>query len=71
MDNMFDSGKIKYTDDYQDVIMNKPAKPVFPEWKVYFDGSFWGHHGRDHAGKEIHLKVSHRIHSYRGNCCTV
>ena len=53
MDNMFDSGKIKYTDDYQDVIMNKPAKPVFPEWKVYFDGSFWGHHGRDHAGKEI------------------
>lgn len=21
--------------------------------KVYYEGSFWGHHGRDHAGKEI------------------
>ena len=24
-----------------------------PEWKVYFDGNIWGHHGRDYAGKEI------------------
>lgn len=23
-----------------------------PEWKVFFDGSFWGHHGRDRAGTE-------------------
>ncbi len=23
------------------------------QWKVYFDAGFWGHHGRDHAGKEI------------------
>lgn len=51
----FNYSKIKYTDDYQDVIMDIPAKPVFPEWKVYFDGSFWGHHGRDHAGKEIQI----------------
>lgn len=26
-----------------------------PKWKVFFDGDFWGHHGRDHAGKEITL----------------
>lgn len=32
------------------------AKTIFPEWKVYFDGSFWEHHGRDHAGKEIRLQ---------------
>ncbi len=24
-------------------------------WKVYYNGSFWGHHGRDHAGKEISI----------------
>ena len=24
-----------------------------PEWKVYFDGSFWGHYGKDRAGAEI------------------
>lgn len=23
------------------------------EWKVYFEGSFWGHSGRDHAGQEV------------------
>lgn len=24
-----------------------------PDWNVYFDGNFWGHHGRDRAGREI------------------
>ena len=24
-------------------------------WKVYFDGDFWGHRGKDRAGKEIKL----------------
>lgn len=28
------------------------------EWKVYFNGDFWGHHGRDHAGEEITLNRS-------------
>lgn len=28
------------------------------EWKVYFEGSFWGHRGRDHAGREILLNRS-------------
>lgn len=31
--------------------MNK--KTEFSEWKVYFEGGFWEHEGRDHAGKEI------------------
>ena len=25
------------------------------EWKVFFDGDFWGHPGKDHAGTEIRL----------------
>ena len=24
-------------------------------WKVYFEGDFWVHHSRDHAGKEIRI----------------
>lgn len=23
------------------------------EWKVFFEGDFWYHSGRDHAGKEL------------------
>ena len=30
-------------------------KQAPPEWKVYFEGSFWGHHGRDHSGTEIQI----------------
>lgn len=26
------------------------------KWKVYFEGDFWGHYGRDHAGKEIPVR---------------
>ena len=51
----FDYSRIKYTEDYYDREMNPAAEIVFPEWKVYFEGSFWGHHGRDHAGKEIRI----------------
>ena len=51
----FDYSKIKYTEDYNDIDMNPWAEVTIPEWKVYFDGTFWGHHGRDHAGKEIRL----------------
>ena len=25
-------------------------------WKVYFEGDFWGHHSREHAGKEIRIE---------------
>ena len=40
MDKTFDCGKIEST---------------APEWKVYFEGNFWGHSGRDRAGTEIKL----------------
>lgn len=49
----FDYSKIKYTEDITDPDMNVHAKVSAPEWKVYFDGSFWGHHGKDRAGTEI------------------
>lgn len=49
----FDGSQIKYTEDFEDPDMNPKARPAIPEWKVYFDGGFWGHHGRDHAGIEI------------------
>lgn len=51
----FDYSKIKYTEDYYDVDMNPEAEPTMPEWKVYFEGNFWGHSGKDHAGTEIRL----------------
>lgn len=49
----FDYSKIKYTEDYFEIVMNPEAEPTAPEWKTYFDGNFWGHQGKDHAGKEI------------------
>lgn len=51
----FDYSKIKYTEEYYDSDLNPAAEPVAPEWKVYFDGNFWGHQGKDHAAKEIPL----------------
>ena len=49
----FDYAKIKYTDDYYDLTLNPNTPPSLPDWKVYFDGNFWGYSGRDHAGTEI------------------
>ncbi len=49
----FDYSKIKYTEDIADPDMNANAEFVAPEWKVYFDGNFWRHHGKDRAGTEI------------------
>lgn len=48
----FDYSKIVYTEDYYDIDMNPSSELVCPEWKVYYDGNFWVHQGRDHAGKE-------------------
>ena len=45
-----DYSKIKFTEDYEDFI---PPEPILPEWKVYFDGNFWGHNRGQRAGKEI------------------
>lgn len=49
----FDYSKIKYTGDIADPDMNAKAELAAPEWKVYFNGNFWGHHGKDRAGVEI------------------
>lgn len=38
---------------FQKFLKRNNVELKFPEWKVYFEGSFWGHHGRDRAGKEI------------------
>lgn len=46
---------LQYTEDYYDNDMTSEAELVAPEWKVYFDGDFWGHRGKDRAGKEIKL----------------
>ncbi|EHQ89872.1 hypothetical protein [Desulfosporosinus youngiae] len=44
------------TEDYKEGIPVMGKIPeTLPEWKVYFDGNFWGHHGRERAGKEISL----------------
>lgn len=58
LQSSFDYSKIKYTEDCYDTDMNPAAEFTPPEWKVYFDGNFWGHQGRDHAGKEIRLDKS-------------
>ena len=52
----FDDSKLRYTEDYYDVTMNPAAEPPMPEWKVYFEGNFWGNSGRDRAGTEIRLE---------------
>lgn len=51
----FDYGKIKYTEDYYDLVPEPAAAPAPPEWKVTFDGGFWNHTGRARAGRELPL----------------
>lgn len=49
-----DYSKIKFTEDYEYFI---PPVPTLPEWKVYFDGNFWGHSRWQRAGKEIPTNI--------------
>lgn len=35
-----------------------PALLQEQEWKVFFSGSFWGHHGRERAGREVRVGAS-------------
>ncbi len=49
----FDLSKLKFTEDFYDSKMNPDAPEQKEVWKVYFDGSFWGHHGRGRAGREV------------------
>lgn len=51
----FDNSRIRYTEDYYDPDMNPAAEQTPPEWKVFFDGSFWNHPGKGRAGKEIRV----------------
>ena len=53
----FDLSRIPYTEDYYDPDMN-PAAPVPKEWKVTYDGGFWGGSGK--AGTEISLEKHFR-----------
>lgn len=66
LQSSFDYSKIKYTEDFYDPDMHpaiwenevmdaedsQDPHPC-PEWKVWFDGGFWGHQGKDRAGKEL------------------
>lgn len=56
LQSSFDYSKIKYTEEYYDMDMNPAAQPTVPEWKVYFEGNFWGHPKKERAGKEIPLE---------------
>ena len=49
----FDDSRLRFTEDFFDPGMNPGAPEGEEVWKVYFGGSFWGHHGRDHAGREV------------------
>lgn len=65
LQSSFDYSQIKYTEDYYDNDMTSEAELVAPEWKVYFDGDFWGHRGKDRAGKEIKLDKQFDWAGYR------
>ncbi|MGM9639146.1 MAG: hypothetical protein ACI3XT_06095 [Butyricicoccaceae bacterium] len=49
----FDYSRIQYTEEYDDPDMNPAAQPAVPEWKVSFDGGFWGPQGKTRPGKQI------------------
>ena len=55
LQSSFDSSKIRYTDEFCGEETAPAKEPVVPAWKVYFDGSFWGHQGTGRTGKEIQL----------------
>lgn len=49
----FDYRKLRFKPEYEEWAPPEPRVPTAPEWKVYFHGNFWGHEGRERAGKEI------------------
>ena len=51
-----DLSRLKFTEDFYDPKMNGGAPEQKEVWKVYFDGSFWGHHGRGRAGREVPIE---------------
>lgn len=58
LQDSFDYSKIKYTEDFYDLDMAPHAEPAVSDWKVYFNGNFWGHRGKDRAGTEVPLETA-------------
>lgn len=56
----FDYSKIKFTEDYDDFV---PEKPKLTEWNVYYGENFWGHSGRQRAGKEIAVNIQFTLNN--------
>ncbi len=46
---------IPFTAEYYDTLGLPLPEQKPKEWAVYYDGNFWGHHGRSKPGKEIRL----------------
>ena len=64
----FDLSKLKFTEDFYDPEMNPDAPAQKVDWKVYFDGSFWGHHGRERAGREVPVQKWFSWGGATGSC---
>ena len=64
----FDLSELKFTEDFYDPEMNGDAPEQKTDWKVYFDGSFWGHHGRERAGRKCLYKSGFRGRGATGSC---
>lgn len=59
LQNSFDYRRLRYTDDCCPSEKALTSMPSFSSpWEVFFDGSFWGHSGRDRPGKEIPVGVT-------------
>lgn len=49
----FDYSQIRFRREYAEWVPPETAVPAASDWKVYFDGSFFGHSGRARPGTEI------------------
>lgn len=63
LQNTFDYSKIKYTEDFYDPDMNGNIERTLPKWEVYFDGNFWGHHGKQRPGKEVAVQTHFQLNN--------
>ena len=48
----FDPSKLRFSEEYYETVDIPQAKSA-ERWQVFFDGNFWGHSDRDHAGTEL------------------
>ena len=49
----FAYSKLRYMEDCCDTERDRADEGPAPDWKVYFDGGFWDHWGKDRPGAEI------------------